>query len=42
LIRGEITGIQTGGVVGLSGVDLGGVTTPPEVLGRINWRELRR
>ena len=38
-----IPGVDTGGVVNTSGaVNLGGVTTPPDVLGRINWRELRK
>ena len=26
----------------VGGVNLGGVTTPPESLGRLNWRELRK
>ena len=39
----RIPGIETGGVVNTSGgINLGGVTTPPEILGRINWREVRR
>ena len=39
----RLAGIDTGGVVNTSGgINLGGVTTPPEVLGRINWREVRR
>ena len=39
----RLPGIETGGVVSTSGtINLGGVTTPPEVLGRINWREVRR
>lgn len=35
-------GVSTGGAVGGGGVNLGGVTTPPEVLGRVNWREMRQ
>ena len=39
----RLPGIETGGVVSTTGtINLGGVTTPPEVLGRINWREVRR
>ena len=39
----RLPGIETGGVVSTTGtISLGGVTTPPEVLGRINWREVRR
>lgn len=40
---GVSTGIVTGGSVGADGtVFSGGVTTPPEALGRVNWRELRQ
>lgn len=40
---GVSVGVETGGVVGSTGeISLGGVTTPPEVLGRVNWRELRQ
>lgn len=40
---GITTGIVTGGQVDVDGVVFtGGVTTPPEVLGRVNWRELRQ
>ena len=39
----RLQGIDTGGVVNTAGsINLGGVTTPPETLGRINWREVRR
>jgi len=34
--------IEVGGSVDASGANGGGVTTPLEVLGRVNWRELRR
>lgn len=40
---GVTEGVETGGAVTEGGaISLGGVTTPPEVLGRVNWRELRQ
>ncbi|MFP5419487.1 MAG: pilus assembly protein [Gammaproteobacteria bacterium] len=40
---GVSTGIVTGGAVSADGtIFTGGVTTPPEALGRVNWRELRQ